>query len=105
MKLLVAGTAISGPQRRGMTMSAFSWARVELRLFTRQMCFNPGALSRRSSTTSMTSLVSPLWLMVTSRSWEVMLWLNWLRYSPGSRGTNFAPQRSLKNMAPVRAAL
>ena len=104
MKLLVAGTAISGPQRSGMTRSLFSCARVELTLFTsdaRPMRL-PDAMT--SFITSMRSFVSPLWLMATKRSPSRSERAYWPRNSPGRMGITSTRASSLKKSDAARAA-
>ena len=104
MKLLVAGTAISGPQRSGMTRSLFSCASVEFTLFTRPM--RPTALpeAMTSLRTSIRSLVSPLWLTAMTRSPSASERADCARNSPGRLGVSSTRASSLKNMLAALAA-
>ena len=104
MKLLVAGTAISGPQQSGMQRSVFSRARVELRLLTKVATRTRRPEARTRSRTSMRSLVSPLWLMPMTTSPSRRAPAASLRKSPGSRGWSLRPATRLKNTAAALAA-
>ena len=104
MKLFVAGTAISGPQRSGITTSLFSWASVELTLLTRPMRLMSRPVCTTSLRTSMRSLVSPLWLTATKRSPSRSEREYSPRNSPGSTGCTCTCASSLKNRLAALAA-
>jgi len=104
MKLLVAGTAISGPHRSGMTRWLFSWASVEFTLLTRAMRFTSRPQAMTSSSTSMRSLVSPLWLTAMTRSPSSSERDDWPRNSPGRLGVSSTWASSLKKSAAALAA-
>ena len=100
----MAGTAISGPQRSGSTMSHFSCPSVEETLLTMPMRRIGSPVAMTWLITSMRSFVSPLWLTATTTSAARSDAAKRPRKSPGSTGTISAWASSLKKTAPASAA-